>query len=135
MVAGNNCISKDIINSVYNLLVEGANSGSIRCAARLAMVSQYGLYNYPIHHFKAFKFSGIFMKLALDTYESDTDLYNEFGYIIPTLYLYNYNRHPSCRNDNSTNPELAASIFELFKLAKAPKIKESDYNSYKLVRL
>ena len=134
VVANNNCINKDIIHSVYDLLVQGANNGSIRCAARLVMVSQYGLYNYPTHRDKAFEISMMFLKLAAETYESDPSLYNEFGYIIPTIYLRLYLQNKSWRYDFNSNPELAAAVFELFKLGEAPEIKESDKNSFKLVK-
>ena len=134
VVANNNCINKDIIRSVYDLLVQGANNGSIRCAARLVMVSQFGLYNYPTHRYKAFEISLMFLKLAAETYESDPSLYNEFGYIIPTIYLRLYLQNKSWRYDFNSNPELAAAVFELFKLGEAPEIKESDKNSFKLVK-
>ena len=134
VVANNNCINKDIIHSVYDLLVQGANNGSIRCAARLVMVSQFGLYNYPTHRYKAFEISMMFLKLAAETYESDPSLYNEFGYIIPTIYLRLYLQNKSWRYDFNSNPELAAAVFELFKLGEAPEIKESDKNSFKLVK-
>ena len=134
VVANNNCINKDIIRSVYDLLVQGANNGSIRCAARLVMVSQFGLYNYPTHRYKAFEISMMFLKLAAETYESDPSLYNEFGYIIPTIYLRLYLQNKSWRYDFNSNPELAAAVFELFKLGEAPEIKESDKNSFKLVK-
>ena len=134
VVANNNCINKDIIRSVYDLLVQGANNGSIRCAARLVMVSQFGLYNYPTHRYKAFEISMMFLKLAAETYGSDPSLYNEFGYIIPTIYLRLYLQNKSWRYDFNSNPELAAAVFELFKLGEAPEIKESDKNSFKLVK-
>jgi len=134
VVANNNCINKDIIHSVYDLLVQGANNGSIRCAARLVMVSQFGLYNYPTHRYKAFEISMMFLKLAAETYESDPSLYNEFGYIIPTIYLRLYLQNKSWRYDFNSNPELTAAVFELFKLGEAPEIKESDKNSFKLVK-
>ena len=134
VVANNNCINKDIIHSVYDLLVQGANNGSIRCAARLVMVSQFGLYNYPTHRYKAFEISMMFLKLAAETYGSDPSLYNEFGYIIPTIYLRLYLQNKSWRYDFNSNPELAAAVFELFKLGEAPEIKESDKNSFKLVK-
>ena len=134
VVANNNCINKDIIHSVYDLLVQGANNGSIRCAARLVMVSQFGLYNYPTHRYKAFEISMMFLKLAAETYESDPSLYNEFGYIIPTIYLRLYLQNKSWRYDFNSNPELAAAVFELFKLGEAPEIKESDLNSFKQVK-
>jgi TPR repeat protein len=134
VVANNNCINKDIIHSVYDLLVQGANNGSIRCAARLVMVSQFGLYNYPTHRYKAFEISMMFLKLAAETYESDPSLYNEFGYIIPTIYLRLYLQNKSWRYDFNSNPELAAAVFELFKLGEAPEIKESDINSFKQVK-
>jgi len=134
VVANNNCINKDIIHSVYDLLVQGANNGSIRCAARLVMVSQYGLYNYPTHRDKAFEISMMFLKLAAETYDSDPSLYNEFGYIIPTIYLRLYLQNKSWRYDFNSSPKLAAAVFELFKLGEAPEIKESDKNSFKLVK-
>ena len=132
VVANNNCINKDIIHSVYDLLVQGANNGSIRCAARLVMVSQYGLYNYPTHRDKAFEISMMFLKLAAETYDSDPSLYNEFGYIIPTIYLRLYLQNKSWRYDFNSSPKLAAAVFELFKLGEAPEIKESDKNSFKI---
>jgi len=76
----------------------------------------------------------MFLKLAAETYESDPSLYNEFGYIIPTIYLRLYLQNKSWRYDFNSNPELAAAVFELFKLGEAPEIKESDKNSFKLVK-
>lgn len=126
-VKGNNCINKDVLDTFYNTLVDGANKGSIRCAARLVMISQYALYRYPTDYQKAFNISGLFLKLAYDTYRTNPDLYNEFGWIIPSLYLVNY----PYRSKDNPNPELAATVFELFKLAKKPIEKESDVNSFK----
>lgn len=134
LVSGNNCVNKEVINSLYSILVQGAKNGSIRCAARLVMVSQYGLYNYPTHRDKAFEISMMFLKLAIETYESDPALYNEFGYIIPTIYLRLYLQNESWRYDFNSSPELAAAVFELFKLGETPAIKESDKNSFKLVK-
>jgi TPR repeat protein len=132
--SNNNCLNSEILDSFYTILVEGANSGSIRCAARLVMISQYGLYNYPTHRGKAFKISIIFLKLALETYNSNPELYNEFGYVLPTIYLRLYLRNKDWRYDSNSSPELAEAAFTLFKLGQAPDIKESDKNSFKNIK-
>lgn len=133
-VSKNNCLNSEILDSMYGTLIEGANSGSIRCAARLVMISQYGLYNYPTHRDKAFELSIIFLKLAYNTFISDPELYNEFGFVIPTIYLRLYLQNKDWRYNSNSSPELAEAAFDIFKNGEVPEIKETDKNSFKNVK-
>ncbi|MFD1292585.1 tetratricopeptide repeat protein [Lutibacter holmesii] len=131
---GNTCMNKDIRNSLFNLFVKGANNGSIRCAARLVMTSYYGLYDYPTDRYLSFENSLFNIKLAYDTFLSDLSLYNEFGYVIPTIYLHNYLRNEKWRKDFGSSPELAKAALGLLQLAVVPEVKDDDKNSFKYIK-
>lgn len=125
--SGNNCINKDITNTLYNIFSNGAYYGSIKCAARLVMISQYGLYNYPYNYTKAYELARSYLKLSYENHSEDPETFNEFGWIIPTLYLVNY----PYRNKENTEPELAKAAYWLFNQIKTPVEKETDKNSFK----
>jgi hypothetical protein len=94
------------------------------------MISQYGLYNYPYHYKKAYKISKIFLNLSYETYKINPELFNEFGWIVPAIYLLNY----PYQNKENTGFELAETAFIILMNADTPIEKESDFNSFKRVK-
>ena len=130
MAADNGCLNQNLLNSMYSILFEGFKYNDMSSMARLAMINQYGLYNRPNNKSAAFDIAEASLSTAASEIENDIDTYKKIGFVIPTLYLANYDNRP----DDRKNEKLANAVYEFLVAAGPEAISSDDKSSFKKVK-